>query len=168
MIRPAKINEIPKKINITRVCAIKMITQGIFQWNDAYPSKEIFKNDISRNELYVFQQQNTLIGCIVLSSIMDTEYKIVSWLSPNQNNLYVHRLAVHPNFQHQGNAQKLMTFAEDFALKNNYVSIRLDTFSQNKRNQQFYELRGYQKVGKVYYLNQSNDPFYCYERLCNK
>ncbi len=168
MIRLANIHEIPKILHITRSCAKEMMQQNIFQWSEKYPTKELFLQDYQRNELYVKELNNIIIGCIVLTSKIDAPYKTISWLTPNNNNLYVHRLAVHPNFQHQGNAQKLMTFAEDFALKNNYVSIRLDTFSQNKRNQQFYELRGYQKVGKVYYLNQCNDPFYCYERLCNK
>ena len=32
-----------------------------------------------------------------------------------------------------------MDFAEDYAKSNNYESVRLDTFSKNKRNNIFYE-----------------------------
>ncbi len=166
MIRLAKIHEIPEILSITKACAEEMIRQNIFQWNETYPSQSAFEKDIERNELYVLEKENTLVGCIVLTSYMDEEYKTVAWLTPNQNNLYIHRLAVHPRFQHQGFAQQLMTFAENFALQNTYLSIRLDTFSRNKRNQHFYTLRGYSRLGEIYFPNQSDYPFYCYEKIC--
>jgi len=56
-----------------------------------------------------------------------------------------------------------MDFAETFARENMFDSIRLDTFSQNKRNQQFYERRGYQRLADIFFPNQSEHPFHCYE-----
>ena len=94
---------------------------------------------------------------------MDDEYIPVSWLTPNENNLYVHRLAVHPEFQGKGFAQKLMDYAENYAKTNSFASIRLDTFSKNERNQKFYEVRGYQRLENIMFPKQSKYPFYCYE-----
>ena len=168
MIRLAKKEEILQLLAITRDCAENMISQNIFQWNEHYPSKTAFENDLLRKELYVLTSDEKIIGCIVLTPIIDEEYVPVDWLTPNKNNLYIHRLAIHPKFQGKGFAQKLMDFAEDFAIKNNYSSIRLDTFSKNLRNQKFYELRGYKKLGDIYFPKQSEHPFYCYERLCKK
>ena len=168
MIRLAKKEEILELLALTEVCANHLISRNIFQWSDEYPSKVIFENDINREELYVLISEEKIIGCIVLTPKIDKEYLSVKWLTPNLNNLYVHRLAIHPDKQGKGFAQKLMDFAEDVAIKNNYSSIRLDTFSKNDRNQKFYELRGYTKLGIVYFPNQSNDPFYCYERICKK
>jgi ribosomal protein S18 acetylase RimI-like enzyme len=62
-----------------------------------------------------------------------------------------------------GYAQEMMSFAESFARKNNYDSIRLDTFSKNVRNQYFYQQREYKKLGNIFFPNQSEYPFYCYE-----
>ena len=59
----------------------------------------------------------------------------------------------------------MMDFAEDFAKSNNYISIRLDTFSQNPRNNKFYKSRGYNKLDDVYFPKQSQFPFHCYEKL---
>ena len=70
---------------------------------------------------------------------------------------------MHPNYQGLGYAQQLMAFAETYAIENKFSSIRLDTFSQNKRNQKFYELRGYKRLGTIFFPKQSEDPFYCYE-----
>ena len=165
MIRHAKISEIPDILDITRRCAALMIKNGIYQWNDVYPSKAAFEEDIERNELYVLDHTKTIIGSIVISTQMDDEYKSVQWLTPNSENVYIHRLAIDPEFQKKGFAQQLMGFAEDFARENGFISIRLDTFSQNKRNQIFYEKRGYQKLADIVYPEQSNYPFHCYELI---
>ncbi len=163
MIRRAKIKEIPKILSLTRACALHMSENGIEQWNEHYPSAEVFAKDIDRGELYVFVQSTEIIGTIVITSLMDKEYEAVKWLTPNKNNVYIHRLAIHPDFQGRGHAQQLMAFAEDAARKKHYNSIRLDTFSQNSRNQKFYEVRGYSKLEDVYFPMQSEFPFHCYE-----
>lgn len=168
MIRKAKNGEIPQILSITKACASNMKSKNIFQWNEHYPSFEAFQNDFLSSELYVYSYQDSIIGCITITPKMDEEYFPISWLSENQNNLYVHRLAVHPDYQGNGYAQQLMDYAENFAQLNNYTSIRLDTFSQNKRNQQFYERRGYTRLGSIFFPKQSEHPFYCYERLCKK
>ena len=142
-----------------------MIDQNIFQWNAFYPNKEAFEVDIERDELFVLDHDSTVIGCGVISTFMDEVYQPVQWLTPSINNIYIHRLAVNPKHQGQGHAQQLMEFAEDFARSKSFASIRLDTFSQNKRNQKFYELRGYQKLESVFFPKQSQDPFFCYELI---
>ena len=101
----------------------------------------------------------------MFSSRKDDVYKTVNWITEDEYNLYIHRLAVHPIFQKRGIARKMMDFAEDFAKSNNYISIRLDTFSQNPRNNKFYKLRGYNKLDDVYFPKQSEFPFHCYEKL---
>jgi ribosomal protein S18 acetylase RimI-like enzyme len=168
MIRLAKIKEIDQILSITSACASQLISKSIFQWSKIYPSEQVFRNDIENKELYVLIESFTIIGTIVLTPSIDPEYKSVKWLTQDQDNLYVHRLAIHPSKQGKGYARKLMDFAEGLAISNGYASIRLDTFSKNLRNQKFYELRGYQRLGNVYFLNQSKDPFYCYELVLNK
>ncbi|MEP0266754.1 GNAT family N-acetyltransferase [Dokdonia sp.] len=165
MIVPAKISEIPEILSLTKACAQFMISKGIFQWNEHYPSQSAFERDIDRNELYLLKVESRILGIVVISTFMDEEYIPVNWLSPNSNNLYIHRLAVHPDFQRKGYAIQLMDYAEAFAKAQKAISIRLDTFSQNPRNQKFYTARGYQKVGDIAYPKQSKYPFYCYELL---
>ncbi len=163
MIRRAKISEIPDILTITQACAKKMQDNGIFQWNEHYPSKEAFIKDIERDELFVIVKNNAVQGTIVISTLMDEEYKPIHWLTPNGNSTYIHRLSVHPDHQGKGLAQQMMDFAENFSKEKGFVSVRLDTFSQNKRNQRFYEQRGYQKLGDIFFPKQSEHPFHCYE-----
>lgn len=163
MIQRAKISEINEILTMTTACRIAMEANHIYQWTLEYPSREIFEHDIARNELFVLKKSGKIIGCIVISTVMDEEYRPVKWLTQNTSNFYIHRLGVHPEYQGQGMAQQLMDFGENFAKENKALSIRLDTFSQNKRNQKFYEKRGYTKLEDIFFPAQSEHPFHCYE-----
>jgi len=163
MIRKGKLSEIAKIITITKACAAKMISENIFQWNEHYPNVAAFEKDVTRDELYVMVENGAIVGCITVSTEKDDEYNAIDWIAPDGLNYYIHRVAIHPEFQHQGRAKQLMDFAEDMARTNNVLSLRLDTFSKNLRNQKFYEARGYQHLGNVYFPRQTASPFYCYE-----
>lgn len=165
MIRKATLNDIDTILDITKACARDMIAKHVFQWNEYYPNRAAFETDLKREELYVLDLENTIIGCVAMSTFMDDDYFPIRWLTPNENNIYIHHLAIHPEHQGRGYAQLLMDYAETFSIENNYTSIRLDTFSQNLRNQKFYELRGYKKLDEIYFPKQSEHPFYCYELI---
>ena len=165
MIRAGNISDIDSILNITKSCAAYMVQNGIYQWNEHYPDKSSFVNDAENMELYVYIENKKVIACISLCNEMDEVYFPVSWVTKNNNNLYIHRLAVHPDFQKKGIGKALMDFAEKYAKKKEYKSIRLDTFSVNKRNLKFYESRGYQRLEKIYFPKQSEFPFYCYELI---
>jgi len=163
MIRKAVPSDIDAIHTLARGCAKAMIAQEIYQWNEHYPTRSRFEQDIALQESYVLEETNQIRGTIVITESMDDEYIPIQWLTDNQNNLYLHRLAIHPAYWGKGYAQQLMNWAEAYAKNKRYQSIRLDTFSQNKRNQKFYETRGYQKLGNIFFPKQSEYPFYCYE-----
>lgn len=163
MIRKGTLKDIDEIIDVTKACAKTMVERNIYQWNEHYPSRGAFENDALRGELYVLENDKQIIGCIVISTLMDDEYIPITWLTENHNNIYIHRLAIHPKHQGKGYAQQLMTHAEVLAKTNNHASVRLDTFSQNHRNQKFYETRGYTRLGEIFFPKQSVYPFYCYE-----
>ncbi len=170
MIQIAKLSQIDQILEVTNACAKRMNEDGIFQWSATYPNFEVFKNDIKRRELYVFISETipvgrpeSIVGCIVISKKMDNEYKKIRWVTQTSKHYYIHRLAVHPDYQGKGIARSLMDFAEDLAIDNDIASIRLDTFSKNLRNQKFYEARGYKRLDSIFFPNQSEFAFYCYE-----
>ncbi len=165
MIRRAKLAEIPQILALTQACAQRMTEQGIEQWNEHYPSEAVLLKDVRRGELHVMDSSEGILGCIAVTTHMDQEYKAVKWLTPSGNNVYVHRLAVRPDHQGKGLARRLMDLAETLARSEGRISVRLDTFSKNERNQRFYRARGYQKLEAVYFPQQSPHPFFCYELL---
>lgn len=167
MIRKAKASDLNTIKRLTESCALTLQEKEIFQWNEQYPSREKMVDDISKEEMFVLEIENEILGIIVLTTVMDEEYIPIAWLTPGENNLYVHRLAVHPKVWGHGYGQQLMDYAEAFASEHHYESVRLDTFSRNKRNQQFYDRRGYKRLGDIYFPKQSEFPFYCYEKVLN-
>ena len=165
MIRKAVSQDIPHIKKITEACARHMIAQGIFQWNENYPDLAVLTKDVKEGTVYVVEAQEKIIGCVMFSMVMDNFYKDIAWLTPNAKQLYVHRLAVHPEQQGKGIARSLMDFGEQLARENECLSVRLDTFSKNPRNNRFYQARNYKCVGEVFFAQKSPDPFYCYEKV---
>lgn len=166
MIRLAKIEEIDRIVDICKRCGLFLRQNGIDQWDENYPKREIIQQDVETETLFVYADNENLKGLVVLNETQDDEYNEIDWLTKDSSrNLVVHRLAVHPDYQGQGIAQKLMDYAEVYAEKLNYDSIRLDTFSQNQRNQTFYQRRNYTELGTVYLKYKKAYPYYCYEKL---
>ena len=165
MIRLAQKSDLDRVLQITRLCAREMESRKVFQWNQHYPDRQSFVNDIKNSELYVYCTKDMIIGCVSICSLMDEVYSKVAWKTNGKNSVYVHRLAVDPKHQQQGIGSKLMDFAENESKLNGIESMRLDTFSQNKVNQNFYEQRGYVKLEDIYFPLQSEHPFHCYELL---
>ena len=164
-IRLANDKDIIRVVEITNACANHMINQNIFQWDENYPNQEAFKEDIQSDSLYVIEKKDNILGCLCISTKIDDVYKNVKWLTLNEKNIYLHRLAIHPDHQGKGLALKLMSYAEAFTIKKGFKSIRLDTFSGNPKNNKFYTLQGYTKLEKIFYRDQSDMPFHCYEKI---
>ena len=165
MIRKAISQDIPRIKKITEACARHMIAQGIFQWNEHYPALAVLTKDVKEETVYVFEEADTITGCVMFSMVMDNFYSDITWLTPNTKQLYVHRLAVHPEQQGKGIARSLMDFGEQLAKENQCLSVRLDTFSKNPRNNRFYQARNYLQVGEIFFAQKSPHPFYCYEKV---
>lgn len=168
MIRPAKEMDVATILDITKACGAHLRAKNIFQWNSDYPDLNTLLRDVKRKELWVFEDKSVIKGCVVLSDFMDKEYENIPWTTLNEGAKYVHRLAVHPNWQRQGIAGSLMDFAEQLASNTGSTAVRLDTFSRNSGNQLFYEKRGYRACGSIYFPKQSAYPFYCYELILSK
>jgi ribosomal protein S18 acetylase RimI-like enzyme len=165
-IRKAFMSDLDQAVKVAQSATRKMLDEGIEQWHEDYPNKEILSQDIEQGELFVAVEEMNILAMVVLNENQDKEYEAIDWLTGEESsNLVVHRLAVDASQQGKGIARKMMDFAEDFARSKQYTSIRLDTFSVNKRNQRFYEARGYSKLGSVQLPYKRKEPYYCYELI---
>ena len=161
-IRPAKIEDAPLIDALLQACKVHMESNGIFQWTTAYPNPTITLEDIAKKQIYVLAGDK-LAGMIVFNEEQEEEYAEVDWAFNNLPILVIHRLAVSPEFQGQGCARQLMDFVEDYALKNAYRSIRLDSFTKNPRALDLYKRRGYLVRGTVEFPGKTA-PFHCFEK----
>ena len=166
MISKGKLHELDAILALTRSCGKHMRENGIDQWDENYQDRESILNDLNTETLFAYREDDIVLGIVVLNLSQDEEYAEINWsTSDADRNIVVHRLAVHPDHQGKGIARKIMDFAEQFAKEERYDAIRLDTFSQNPRNQKFYTNRGYTDLGPVYLKYKKDHPYYCYELI---
>ena len=85
-----------------------METQGIHQWDQIYPDKEILRQDILKNQMFIGEKDNRIAVCFVLNEECDDDYKNGDWICQEARFCIIHRLCVNPVFQNQGIAGQTM------------------------------------------------------------
>ena len=138
-----------------------MEKSGIHQWDEVYPNEFIIAKDIETKTMYGIHTDQILSGIIVLNNVESPLYESISWKYEDESPLVVHRLCVHPYFQNKGIAKKLMQFAEDFALRHHYKTIRLDAFVENPLAEKIYRKMNYEERG---IMKARKGNFYCFEK----
>ncbi|MBE1440746.1 GNAT family N-acetyltransferase [Paenibacillus sp. OAS669] len=141
-----------------------MRKQGIDQWDQYYPTKPVFQNDLLNGHLYGIRKDWQWIGAVAVNEEQDTAFEGLPWQDPSGSWMVIHRLAVHPDYQGRGIGKKLLLFAEAEAVKKGYTSIRLDAYSANPSAVGMYEKAGYNRIGEVRYPFRKY-PFHVYEKM---
>lgn len=130
--------------------AIKAMEQkGIYQWDDIYPLKEDFVDDIQKGTLYVATEQDKLLGIYVISTECDEEYQNGKWECAEETACIIHRLCVSPNVQNQGVGNTMLNHMEQQLRERHFKSVRLDVFTENPYAVRLYEKNGYVQRGYV-------------------
>lgn len=142
-----------------------MNAHGIDQWNEIYPPPRIFVSDVKSGSLFAVKSDDKIVGIIVLTGEPDEEYEQIEWKDKHGKALIIHRIAVHPKWQRKGIGEKLMDYAEDFAKKNGYSSIRVDTHSGNPRSLRLFEKRKYERKPGEIFFPECEGPFFCFELI---
>ena len=159
----AKIEDLIDISNLIECCRKHMESQGIYQWDELYPSLDIIKNDIVSQNSYIVKNGEKSIAYVSIQNDEPEEYNKIQWQYNTKNVLTIHRLCVEPEFQGEGIAKCILKFIEDYAFENYYDCIRLDAYSGNKRALKLYENFGYKHRGQVIFPRRKY-PFNCYEK----
>ncbi len=137
--------------------AVKVIKHmnslNIPQWTLAYPRKEHFSKDITKKGLIIYKENNKIIGCMAVLEENDPPYKTIdSWIK--EKSVVIHRVLVDPDYQKQGIANKLFEFAANYATKEKYESIKIDTHPDNYKMQGFLVKNGFIKGDYIEVMNR--------------
>lgn len=100
------------------------------------------------------KKDNEIIGCVALKPI-------------EKNNCEMKRLYVKPAYRGNGIGQKLTKMLIDFAQKNKYDIMKLDTLLQLNEAIDLYKRLGF-KTTNPYVLNPLNDVLYFEKELKNE
>jgi len=91
--------DIPDIMHMFSKCVEHMESQGIDQWNEYYPNRNIIENDIEDEHCYVLKDNGKCIAYVAIDEEQPPEYRQVNWIFNGRKVLVIHRLAVHPECQ---------------------------------------------------------------------
>ncbi len=147
--RKATLNDIEEICNMVHNAIIVMELHNIFQWDNLYPTKEDFCNDIDKEQLYVGLVNGQIVVVYTLNQECDKEYETGKWKYTGELFCIVHRLCVNPLFQNKGIAKSTLLHIETQLKKFGIHIIRLDVFHNNPFAISLYNSLGYSEVGCV-------------------
>jgi len=145
--RPGRKEDLDEICRLIRIAIELMEQQGIHQWDEFYPTREDFSDDIDKNTLYVAVEDDRIIAVYVINQECDEEYFDWEWENPDDSACIIHRFCVSPDYQNRGIGSQMLSHIEEQIKRMGYSSISLDVFSENPYALKLYEKNGYVKRG---------------------
>jgi GNAT superfamily N-acetyltransferase len=163
IIRLAIPNDIPQILTLIADVIPVMKAAGNFQWDNDYPNKQVFTQDINLHQLWVAEIAGTIAGVAAITTDQDAEYAQAG-LDITETAIVTHRLAVNINYQGRGVAAALLKQAEHEAIRRAVNILRIDTNIANQATQKLFPKLGYVLAGEISLTIRPGLKFLCYEK----
>ena len=113
-----------------------------------YPTRKDAEKAVSAGTLYVYEENNSIVGSIIADQVQPIEYaKIFGGQTyTNDEAMIIHLLVVRPSMAGKGVASSLVRYAVELAKNHSCKVLRLDTGSQNIPAVSLYKKLGFQMV----------------------
>lgn len=156
--RKARKEDLEQLLQIIEDAKQYMRENGFEQWNETYPKAEHVLEDIEKEECYVWEKNENILGMATICLDGEPIYDQIegAW---NTEHPYgtIHRFAVAKDARGEGVSAKLLYLGEKICQEEGCTGIRVDTHRQNKTMQRFLEKHGYTTCGIVYYEGKKGD-----------
>ena len=140
-----------------------MNQKGFKHWNSVCPGPDIIRDDLTKSSIYLVKDKNVCKGMVTLDSVEPEDYKGIQWTFSSRKPLFLHRLAVHPNWQGHGIANMLLNFAEEVAVKNGFDALKIDVNSSSIHARKLCKKQMFNETGHFFSPFQQ-EPFVCYDK----
>jgi GNAT superfamily N-acetyltransferase len=151
-IRKINIEELEKVMEIINDAKAFLKPQSQ-QWQQGYPNHDSMSKDIFNGNLYgVYINEELSCVAALIIGVEKTYVNMIEgeWLiDVSSKDLVIHRIAVSNKFRGKGCAKKIMDFAHKLAIKNNCLSIKVDTHRANIPMQKLVLKSGYSYRGII-------------------
>ncbi len=155
--RPYDLIEI---VYLQRVCYFELQSRG---WLSCDLFKEFTLGDL-KNIFILKLNSLTLTGFIKFNLQINDSKSLDSLNSISSNPLLIENIIVHPNWWSKNAGKILLNFAEEYARKNGFTSIRLNTFAENNIEIKLFEQQAFGQTGEFHSPHQKI-PYYSYEKI---
>ena len=132
--------------NLVKNAIVEMEKNDIYQWDEVYPARYDFEEDIKKNSLFVAYEEDELAAFYVISDESDEAYNNAKWCY-GDSYYVLHRFCVSPSMQNKGVGKKVLLHIEEQIKDMGYKAVRLDTFTENPFAQRLYRHNGYEARG---------------------
>ena len=78
-IRKANESDLDSAYEIYKLAILEMYKNNINQWDNLYPTKDILKDDILKNQLFLGEKNREIASVFVLNKEYDEEYNNMNW-----------------------------------------------------------------------------------------
>ena len=125
--------------------------QGIDQWQDGYPTRELISSDIVGSINYIVELNGIVVATAVISFDGEPTYSVIrgrGWLNENRYAV-VHRIAVADECRRKGIAKEVLYYAEELCRERGVADIRIDTHCDNLAMRSLLKKMGYTHCGRI-------------------
>lgn len=163
MLRRAVIQDLDKIMYVVDETKEDMQKNGSDQFDDSYPARKHFMEDIENGYLYIRSVGTDVAGiiCINNNEITGTEHLNWSKITPCTA---FYRLIVNKLYRRHGIGKGLVRLAEDISKRHGLNYVKASTYELNTSMIGLFNKLDYKFVGKVS-VETKKYPFYCYEKL---
>ncbi len=126
---------------------LNMYKKGIFQWDKTYPSREILREDIKKEQMFIGLFEGEIVCAYVLNRECNNGYENGIWEYSHSSYSVIHRLCVAPKYQNMGIGSHTLKHIERQLKRLGIECVRLDCFISNPYARRMYEKNGYSIVG---------------------
>ena len=116
-----------------------------------YPIRETAAAALRRDDLFVIEEDGSVIGSGILNQNQVDVYAEGRWeydAEPSRV-MVMHTLVIDPQWKHRGYGKRFVRFYEDYALKRGCSCLRIDTNEKNTAARSFYQSLGFKEIGIV-------------------
>jgi ribosomal protein S18 acetylase RimI-like enzyme len=159
----AKPTDLIEILYLLRVCILDMNKKGLKHWNSAYPDHEKVQQDLRDGSIYLVKDRGVCKGMVTLNESEPEDYKQLAFPSDRKKPMYLQHIAVHPQWQGQGIATRMVDFAQKLALEKGFDAIRLDFFQPSEGAKQLCKKQSFKEIASFHSAYQKI-PFVCYEK----
>lgn len=130
---------------------------GIDQWQNNYPNKEVIEKDIENEYGHVLLKDGKIVATVSISFDKEENYNEIyngKWIT-NKEYATVHRVAVDNRYKGLGLSYEIFKKIEDLCIEKNIHSIKVDTHKDNISMQRMLEKSDFKYCGIIYVEDKS-------------
>ena len=150
--RKATLEDLDQVMEAVEYSRFLLKEQGNGQWQDGYPNKDDFINDINNGRLFVTYEDdpNEIVGVCALTYREEDYHHLYEgkWLT-DLPYMVMHRVAIKKKYQGKGYGKKLFEVFIEQAKLEGYHSLRIDTHAGNLVMRHIIEEFGFVYCGKA-------------------